>query len=274
MAIVARGFPRTATGVGLAGYWGSHPPFPWLKRVLTAVFAVVALAAVPAPALASKGQLSIFQDDFVLRGSGNDARTAALNELDGLGVDVVKVAAMWRALAPGGNTEARRLRRREPGRLLGDRLGAVRRPHPRRTGARDARDAHARRPGARLGIQAGGRSPGRSARTSASSASSSRRSARATRARTRRAASATRPARAAGRSRTSRCRCPHRHRPLRRGPAFRASTSGRPGTSPTWATGSRRSTSRAARTRRITTAGSRTRPTPACRRAAMAAIRS
>ena len=74
-----------------------------LKRVLTAVFAVVALATVPAPALANKGQLSIFQDDFVLRGSGNDARTAGLNELDGLGVDVVKVAAVWRTLAPGGN---------------------------------------------------------------------------------------------------------------------------------------------------------------------------
>jgi hypothetical protein len=75
------------------------------KRVLTAVLAVVALAAVPAPALANNGQLSIFQDDFILRGSGNDARTAGLNELDGLGVDVVKVAAMWRTLAPGGNTK-------------------------------------------------------------------------------------------------------------------------------------------------------------------------
>jgi hypothetical protein len=74
-----------------------------LKRVLTAVFAVVAIAAVPAPALAKKSQLSIFQDDFVLRGSGNDARTAGLNELDGLGVDVVKLNAIWRTLAPGGN---------------------------------------------------------------------------------------------------------------------------------------------------------------------------
>jgi hypothetical protein len=74
-----------------------------LKRVLTAVFAVVAFAAMAAPALAKKGQLSIFQDDFVLRGSGNDARTAGLNELDGLGVDVLKVTANWRTLAPGGN---------------------------------------------------------------------------------------------------------------------------------------------------------------------------
>ena len=73
------------------------------KRLITAVFAVVALAALATPALAKKNQLSIFQDDFVLRGSGNDARTAGLNELDGLGVDVVKVTAMWRTLAPGGN---------------------------------------------------------------------------------------------------------------------------------------------------------------------------
>src|SRR6185503_15308656 len=77
--------------------------FSMFKRLLTAVFAVVALAALATPALAKKNQLSIFQDDFVLRGSGNDARTAGLNELDGLGVDVVKVTAMWRTLAPGGN---------------------------------------------------------------------------------------------------------------------------------------------------------------------------
>ena len=74
-----------------------------LKRVLTAFFAAVAIAALPAPALANKGQLSIFQDDFVLRGSGDAARTNGLNELDGLGVDVVKVMANWRTLAPGGN---------------------------------------------------------------------------------------------------------------------------------------------------------------------------
>ena len=74
-----------------------------LKRALTAVFAVVALAALAVPALANKGQVSMFQDDFVLRGSGNDARTAALNEIDGLGVDVLKVTANWRTLAPGGN---------------------------------------------------------------------------------------------------------------------------------------------------------------------------
>ena len=75
------------------------------KRFLTLVFACVALAAACPPALANKGQLSIFQDDAVLRGSGNDARTKGLNELDGLGVDVIKVIANWRTLAPGGNNK-------------------------------------------------------------------------------------------------------------------------------------------------------------------------
>ena len=73
------------------------------KRFLTLVVAGVALAAASSPALASKAQLSIFQDDLVLRGSGSDSRTQGLNELDNLGVDVIKVMANWRTLAPGGN---------------------------------------------------------------------------------------------------------------------------------------------------------------------------
>ena len=73
------------------------------KRVLTVVLAGVALAAVSSPALANKRQISIFQDDTVLRGSGNDARTKGLNEIDSLGVDMVKVSANWRTLAPAGN---------------------------------------------------------------------------------------------------------------------------------------------------------------------------
>lgn len=72
------------------------------KRVLTPVLAAVALAATCAPALAAKGQVSIFQDDAVLRGSGSDERSRALAELDALGVDVVKMNVNWRTLAPGG----------------------------------------------------------------------------------------------------------------------------------------------------------------------------
>ena len=84
------------------------------RRILTIAFACVALAAMCAPALAGKGQLSVFQDDTALRGSGDDARTKALDELDTLGVDVVKVMANWRTIAPGGETKAGGLRRRQP----------------------------------------------------------------------------------------------------------------------------------------------------------------
>jgi hypothetical protein len=75
------------------------------RRFLTTVLAGVALAAICSPALASKGQLSVFQDDALLRGSGDGERARALDELDGLGVDVVKVLVNWRAIAPDGNSK-------------------------------------------------------------------------------------------------------------------------------------------------------------------------
>ena len=71
-------------------------------RFLTTVLVGVALSAACAPALASKGQLSMFQDDSTFRGSGDAARDAGLDELDRLGVDVVKVMANWRMMAPAG----------------------------------------------------------------------------------------------------------------------------------------------------------------------------
>jgi hypothetical protein len=75
------------------------------NRVLTIVLAAVALAALCTPALARKGQLSVFQDDAVVRGSSPDVRTNTLDELDALGVDVVKVIVNWRTLAPGGDSK-------------------------------------------------------------------------------------------------------------------------------------------------------------------------
>ena len=75
------------------------------RRFLTLVVAGVALAAICSPALASKGQLSVFQDDALLRGSGDTERARTLDELDALGVDVVKVLVNWRMIAPGGNKE-------------------------------------------------------------------------------------------------------------------------------------------------------------------------
>src|SRR5687768_6897427 len=75
------------------------------RRFLTIALVGVAFAAVCAPASASKGQLSVFQDDALLRGSGDSERARALDELDSLGVDIVKVLVNWRAIAPGGKTK-------------------------------------------------------------------------------------------------------------------------------------------------------------------------
>lgn len=49
--------------------------------------------------------MSIFQDDAILRGSGDEARDNALNEIDALGADVVKMNVNWRTLAPGGESK-------------------------------------------------------------------------------------------------------------------------------------------------------------------------
>ena len=76
-----------------------------LKRSLTLALAAVALAATCVPALAGRTQVSIFQDDAVLRGSGDEVRAKALAELDALGVDVVKMNVNWRTLAPAGESK-------------------------------------------------------------------------------------------------------------------------------------------------------------------------
>jgi hypothetical protein len=90
------------------------------RRFLTLVVAAVALAALSVPAWASKGQLSVFQHDEILRGSGEDERAEALDEIDGLGVDVVKVLVNWRALAPGGNSRPDDFDGADPGDYEGD----------------------------------------------------------------------------------------------------------------------------------------------------------
>jgi hypothetical protein len=62
---------------------------------------VVALAAVlAAPAGASKTQESIFQDDRLLLESGADVRNQTLDELKALGVDTIRVNAIWARIAP------------------------------------------------------------------------------------------------------------------------------------------------------------------------------
>ena len=62
---------------------------------------LIAAVAVPAePAAASPTQASLLQDDPQLIYSGSSTRTKRLNEIQSLGVDIVKVRVNWRYLAP------------------------------------------------------------------------------------------------------------------------------------------------------------------------------
>ena len=76
-----------------------------MRRIsLTAVLACLcALAAAPG-ALASTGQITIFQDDGRLLENGPGARDAALDEIAAGGAEVVKVHLVWADVAPGGAT--------------------------------------------------------------------------------------------------------------------------------------------------------------------------
>src|SRR4051794_39506751 len=59
------------------------------------------LAALPAHASARSTQLSIIQDDARVIASGDQVRNATLDEMRGLGADVVKISISWRALTNG-----------------------------------------------------------------------------------------------------------------------------------------------------------------------------
>jgi hypothetical protein len=76
-------------------------PRPILAIALALALAVLALAAA-APASASPTQPTILQDDPQLLYGGDARRDKRLDELKSLGVDIVKVRASWRVLAPGG----------------------------------------------------------------------------------------------------------------------------------------------------------------------------
>src|SRR3954449_619721 len=68
-----------------------------LPVVLTLSLAV--LAALPTWASARTTQYSIIQDDAKVIASGGDVRNATLEEMRGLGADVVKISISWRDLA-------------------------------------------------------------------------------------------------------------------------------------------------------------------------------
>src|SRR4051812_12473515 len=71
-----------------------------LPVVLTLCLAV--LAAVPTWASARSTQVSIIQDDARVIASGDGVRNTTLDEMRGLGADVVKISISWRQLAGGG----------------------------------------------------------------------------------------------------------------------------------------------------------------------------
>lgn len=68
---------------------------------------IALFAALAAPAGASKTQESIFQDDRLLLESGADVRNSTLDELKGLGVDTIRVNAIWARIAPERDADAK-----------------------------------------------------------------------------------------------------------------------------------------------------------------------
>ena len=84
-----------------------------IRRPITLTMFLVALAA-PTSAHASAAQLAIFQADGQLVQAGDATRARTLDELQRLGVDVVKVHAYWHALAPGGDEKPEGFRGWEP----------------------------------------------------------------------------------------------------------------------------------------------------------------
>jgi hypothetical protein len=71
--------------------------FRWTTTLL---LCLAALAALPAAASASSGQVAVFEDNGKLAQSGATARDATLSELQGLGVDVIKFQLPWADIAP------------------------------------------------------------------------------------------------------------------------------------------------------------------------------
>src|SRR3954451_19693079 len=71
------------------------------RLAATLTLCLAFLAALPTYASARSTQLSIIQDDALVIASGDAVRNATLDEMRGLGADVVKISVSWRALAQG-----------------------------------------------------------------------------------------------------------------------------------------------------------------------------
>jgi hypothetical protein len=75
-----------------------------LRLSFSIPLAVLALTALPTVAAASWSQHAVFQDDHNLLERGDAARERTLDELRGLGVDVIKAQLSWSEVAPRGRS--------------------------------------------------------------------------------------------------------------------------------------------------------------------------
>jgi hypothetical protein len=88
--------------------------------------ALVGLAVLPAAAGASPGQYTLFQDESLLTERGDVQRQTTLDELRGLGVDMIKVQLNWATVAPGARRKPSGFDAIDPGQYPGwGRYGAV-----------------------------------------------------------------------------------------------------------------------------------------------------
>lgn len=78
-------------------------------RRLTMIFfiALVAIAAMANTAQASKSQFTALQDDGMLLSTDTVNRDATLDELQALGVETVKIALIWRNVAPASDSSSK-----------------------------------------------------------------------------------------------------------------------------------------------------------------------
>src|SRR5437764_952672 len=82
-------------------------PQPPMIRALACAAAVAACLVPAGSAQANSSQESIFQDDLLLVGSGSSVRASALDELQSLGVDTIRVFVPWSQLAPDATSTVR-----------------------------------------------------------------------------------------------------------------------------------------------------------------------
>jgi hypothetical protein len=78
-----------------------------MARIAAVAVAAAALGLAATPALASRSQLSVIEDDHLLLYSGDATREAALDQMQRLGVTTIHTVVIWRHLAPQPKSLAR-----------------------------------------------------------------------------------------------------------------------------------------------------------------------